>query len=129
MVAVPSIVQLALAAKPPSPEVALFRAGQVLNALVLGQTPEGLTQIRVGALMLTAQLPEVPLPGTVLQLAVRAAGSPPQLTIIGQKPPAASPALPPALGQLLLPETMPVSTPPLPLSPIAQQIQSSVAQG
>ena len=69
-------------------ELALFKAGQVLQALVVGQTGSGLTQLQIGDLLIEAQLPQPAQPGTMLQLQVKTGGSAPQLALLSLQPPA-----------------------------------------
>lgn len=88
----------AVAARLASGEGTVFKPGQVLEALVLGKSADGLTQLKVGDQLLQALLKDALPIGTVLKLAVTTGGSAPKLTIVSQAPPATAnaPAVAPA---------------------------------
>jgi hypothetical protein len=65
---------------PVPPQLALV-PGQVLEALVVGQTPQGLTQLAIGSFSLAVQLPQPLPPGTALTLVVQSGGPTPQLAL------------------------------------------------
>ena len=62
---------------------ALLKPGQVLEATVIGKTPEGPTALKIGDVVINAQLPQALPAGTTLQLQVKAAGPAPQLVLVG----------------------------------------------
>lgn len=103
-------------------QLALFKAGQILQALVVGQSGSGLTQLKIGDLLIEAQLPQPAQPGTMLQLQVKTGGSAPQLALLSQQAPAARPEvaripLPAQVTNVVLPEV----EPPVPIAGQAQQ--------
>ena len=120
---------------------ALFKPGQVLEALVVGKTPEGLTTLKIGDVVITAKLPQTLPPGTTLQLQVKAAGPAPQLVIVGTpRLPANAPPLPatPVLPLAVAGETPEAQAPqvasgaPVARTPSPAQVttpQVTVAQG
>lgn len=90
-------------------QLALFKAGQILQALVVGQSGSGLTQLKIGDVLIEAQLPQPAQPGTMLQLQVKSGGSAPQLALLGQQAPAVLPEvaripLPVQVANVVLPE-------------------------
>src|SRR5688500_3618586 len=87
----------------PAAELALFKPGQALEALVIGRMPDGTTALKIGDAVIAALLPQQLPAGTTLQLQVKTAGATPQLTLVG------TPHLPPAVAA---PPQMPL--PPLP---------------
>lgn len=103
-----------------------FKPGQVLEAVVLGKTPEGLTALKIGDLVVNAQLPQALPAGTTLQLQVKIAGTTPQLTLLA--PPVipavpvaniAAPALPLAKANVVLAQApVPTSSPPPTAAPL-----------
>src|ERR1700710_2096365 len=83
----PSPVQAVAAARIALAEAMVLKAGQTLQAGVLGKGSDGLTELKIGDQVVTAKLPQLLLPGTTLQLQVKASGTTPQLTIVSQTPP------------------------------------------
>ncbi len=75
---VQSLIARAAAADP-----SLFKPGQVLEALVLGKAPDGLMAIKIGEMVVNAQLPQSLPAGTTLQLQVKSAGAVLQLAVVG----------------------------------------------
>jgi len=100
-VSAPSLTQTA--ARAAQAGVALFKVGQVLEALVLGRTGAGLTELKIGDVLVQAQLPPNVLPGTVLQLAVKIGGTTPQLAILTQSAGGGGPVVTSAVTVLPLP--------------------------
>ena len=86
----------------PAAELALFKPGQVLEAVVIGRLPDGTTALKVGDAVIAALLPRQLPAGTTLQLQVKIAGPTPQLTLVG------TPQLPPAV---VSPPQMPLPLP------------------
>jgi hypothetical protein len=107
-------------------DASLFKPGQVLEALVLGKAPDGMVALKIGDIVVTAQLPQTLPPGTTLQLQVKAGGPAPQLTIVGtpQMPAAQPPAPAPVLPQTPVLVTVPQAAPIVPqpaVQPLAGQ--------
>ena len=98
---------------------ALFKPGQVLDALVLGKTPDGLVALRIGDLVIPAQLPQALPPGTTLQLQVKSGGPAPQLLLVGTPQLPAQPASVPPIPVLPLPPNAP---PPLAVAPVPARV-------
>lgn len=104
-----------------------LEVGQVLDAKVLGTSPNGLTQLSLAGQLLSVKL-SLPVPaGTQLQLKVQAGGpqGPPVLVAqaLPQQPAAAPPPLPAPTIQLPLPQTMTPMAPsgtPFVAAPMAQ---------
>ena len=100
---------------------ALFKPGQVLEALVLGKTADGLVALRIGEIAVNAQLPQALPAGTTLQLQVKVVGSTPQLAMLGapQLPAQASVTTSVPPPTLLLPAVtvMPLQRAPAPDTP------------
>ncbi|MDP1732147.1 MAG: flagellar hook-length control protein FliK [Devosia sp.] len=92
-------------------EALALKAGQVLEARVLGTNANGLTQLAIAGQMLTVRLSLPTPPGTQLRVQVQAGGpqSPPVLvaqTQAASVPQTAPPPLPAAPPQLPLPQTV-----------------------
>ena len=80
-VAASQLVQTALA-KIAQAELALFKVGQVLEAVVVKSAADGAATLRIGDLLVAAQAPE-PLPqGATVELLVKSGGAVPQLTLM-----------------------------------------------
>jgi len=89
---VPNPSQAVAAARVALTEALVLKVGQVLQALVVGKTADGLTALKIGDQVVTATLPQMNLlPGSTLQLQVKVAGATPQLQVIAT-PPATVPA-------------------------------------
>lgn len=84
-----------------------LQIGQVLEALVVGKTPAGLTQLKIGDTLVQAQLPQPVAQGTVLRLEVKADGPPPQLVIVEE----GAPQQPMPVPQLAPRPAVPLSVP------------------
>ena len=109
-------------------ELALFKAGQILQALVVGQTGSGLTQLQIGDVLIEAQLPQPAQPGTTLQLQVKTGGPAPQMTLVSQQAPAGPM---PEVARMPLPVqvanvVLPAVDAPVVLSPQLQAPQAAV---
>lgn len=91
-----SLAQLA-AARISLAEAALFKTGQTLQALVLGKTAGGLTQLKIGDVLVQATLPSGIPAGTSLQLQVKVGGANPQMVMVSQTPASGQPAPSPLL--------------------------------
>jgi len=94
----------------PSAELALFKPGQVLEAVVIGRLPDGTTALRIGEAVIAAQLPQQLPAGTTLQLQVKTVGPAPQLALVG------APQMPAAA----------VTAPQMPLPPVVQSVPLQV---
>ena len=70
-------------------ELAMFKVGQVLQAVVVGKGNDGQTLLKIGDTLVQAQLPQELPPGTTLQLQVKAGGTALQLVMVNQTPPSA----------------------------------------
>src|SRR3569832_1411667 len=70
-------------------EALVLKVGQVLEAVVVGKTSDGLATLKIGDQVVVAKLPQLDVPvGGTLQLQVKSTGSSPQLQVVS----AASPA-------------------------------------
>ncbi len=100
-----SVVQAALA-RVAQAEAVLFKVGQQLQAVVLGTSADGLTAIKVGDLVVKAELPQPLPPGATLTLQVKSAGGTPQLVVMNQSAPqpSAPPVPMPQMALEMLPE-------------------------
>ena len=58
----------AVAARVAGAEAPVFTPGQLLEALVLGKLPDGLTMLRIGDFAVSARLPQTLPPGATLDL-------------------------------------------------------------
>ena len=153
----PSPVQAVAAARIALAEAMVLKVGQTLQAVVLGKGGDGLTELKIGDQVLTAKLPQLLLPGTMLQLQVKAGGTTPQLVIVSQTPPGgalvarvATPAPAPNVTPLpaaVVPaanavkvesaqqpapvrsqtESLPVATPPTPPGTVVQPVEAGAA--
>lgn len=99
----------------PAAEGLPFKPGQVLEALVLGKTPDGLVALKIGDVVVNAQLPQTLPAGTTLQLQVKMGGASPQLAMVG------TPTLPATVAQTAsaLPLAAMQVTPPVTNGPVA----------
>ena len=97
----------AVAARLASGEGTVLKPGQVLEALVLGKSADGLTQLKVGDQVLQALLKDALPVGTLLKLTVTTGGSTPKLTIVSQTPPAL-PSAPSAASASGVPRSAPI---------------------
>ena len=80
---VPNPSQAVAAARVALTEALVLKVGQVLQALVVGKSADGLTALKIGDQVVTATLPQMNLlPGSTLQLQVKVAGATPQLQVI-----------------------------------------------
>lgn len=79
----PSPSQAVAAARAALTEALVLKVGQVLEALVVGKTPEGLTALKIGDQVVVAKLPQPNLlVGATLQLQVKVVGTSPQLQVM-----------------------------------------------
>lgn len=69
-------------------------AGGTVDAKVLGQQPNGMTQVQIGAQVLALQLPSPPDIGAMLKFAVQQAEGKLSLTLISSTPPSSAAAVP-----------------------------------
>ncbi|MDH3580309.1 MAG: flagellar hook-length control protein FliK [Hyphomicrobiales bacterium] len=76
-----------------------LRAGQVIEAKVLGHTPDGATRLAFGSRVVDVALPQAHPPGTVLQLRPHGEGATQRLVVTQATPPAAPHAQPTATLQ------------------------------
>lgn len=83
MVAPVQFQPVLLLARAAAADATLFRPGQVLEALVVGKLPDGLMALKIGEIVIQAQLPPTLPPGTTLKLQVKSGGPAPQLVIVG----------------------------------------------
>lgn len=88
IVSAASLTQLA-ATRAALAETLLLKAGQVLEALVLGGGSDGTTKLKLGDQLLTVKLPAPLPPGTALQLQVKVGGAAPELALLKQTLPGA----------------------------------------
>lgn len=95
----------------PAAEALPLRPGQMLEAVVLGKTPDGLVALKIGEVVVSAQLPQTLPAGTTLQLQVKGGGASPQLVMVGTS---------------TLPATVAQTVPALPLPPTPMQSVPSV---
>lgn len=112
------LIAKAAAATAPS-----FVPGQVLEALVLGRAPDGMVAIRIGDMVVSAQLPQSLPAGTTLQLQVMAGGATPQLAIVGQPQAPVAPMPAPLPPPVEMPVVMLAGAG---ASPVLQQPQAPV---
>ena len=109
-VTVQALVQAA-ASKVAEAQLSFIKAGAVLQAVVLGPGSSGLTELKIGDVVVQAALPQPVAPGTTLTLQVKSGGALPQLVVVPTaSPPPASPTPLPA----------PITTLPLPLAAAPQ---------
>jgi len=108
--------------------VAMFKSGQVLQALVVGQSGSGLTQLKIGDVLVEAKLPQPAQPGTMLQLQVKTGGPAPQLVLVSQQSPATQPAQPQPLPMPATVMPLPLPEVEMPTSAVPTQQVPSAAQ-
>ncbi len=77
-----------------------LRVGQAIEARVVGQTPNGATQVRVGNRTISLELPVKPQLGQVLQMLVEGTGAKPELVLTGQGNTAGRPPPPATLTNI-----------------------------
>jgi hypothetical protein len=86
---VANAAQAVAAARVALAEAMVLKVGQVLEALVLGKAADGATTLKIGEQVVTARLPQPALvPGSTVQLQVKATGAAPQLQLLSVRPPA-----------------------------------------
>lgn len=96
---VPNPSQAVAAARVALAEALVLKVGQVLDAVVVGKTPEGFTALKIGDQVVMAKLPQLSLgAGSTVQLQVKVAGAAPQLQLL-TLPPAAAAATPQTLAR------------------------------
>ena len=117
-VTVQALVQAA-ASKVAEAQLSFIKAGTVLQAVVLGPGSSGLTELKIGEVIVQAALPQPVAPGTTLTLQVKSGGALPQLVVVPTAiPPPASPTPLPA----------PITTLPLPLAAAPQSGAAPISQ-
>lgn len=147
---VPNPSQAVAAARVALAEALVLKVGQVLDAVVVGKTPEGLTALKIGDQVVTAKLPQLSLgAGSTVQLQVKVAGTAPQLQLLNlppataatpqtviARPPVAVPAPAPGVALQGVPEpvvgaerSVPVSSPPQSLAPALSAVKAESQQG
>ena len=121
MAIIPSDLPQALAAARSSAlQTLALKAGQVLEAKVIGPAPNGGTQVQVGGQVLNLTLPTLLAAGTTLQLEVQGSGANLQFAMPAASPtlpanPAPMPIMPDEVGlPQLIPPVSPTATPAAP---------------
>ena len=117
-VTVQALVQAA-ASKVAEAQLSFIKAGAVLQAVVLGPGSSGLTELKIGDVVVQAALPQPVAPGTTLTLQVKSGGALPQLVVVptASPPPASLTPLPAQITTLPLP---PMAAPQSWAAPISQ---------
>jgi hypothetical protein len=101
----PSLPQAVAAARLALTEALVLKVGQTLEALVVGKTADGATQLKIGDQTVTAKLAQNFAIGTTLQLQVKSGGAAAHLAILSVRAPVAPPiagggaAVPPPAAQ------------------------------
>jgi hypothetical protein len=87
----PSLPQAVAAARLALTEALVLKVGQTLEALVVGKTADGATQLKIGDQTVTAKLAQNFAIGTTLQLQVKSGGAAAHLAILSVRAPVAPP--------------------------------------
>ena len=87
----PSLPQAVAAARLALTEALVLKVGQTLEALVVGKTADGATQLKIGDQTVTAKLAQNFAIGTMLQLQVKSGGAAAHLAILAVRAPATGP--------------------------------------
>ncbi len=127
---IPSQFPTPMAIKPGLLQALALKAGQMVNATVVGPTSAGTTEVLVGRQQLMLSPESSPAPGTTLQLRVDMTSAGPRFVLVGQTPPQAPAAAnltsaqnpAPELAKGTLSQTMNQ------LLPLAASIQSQMPQ-
>lgn len=87
-------------------------AGQTVEARVLTQQPNGMTQVQIGRQVLSLNVPGTQVPGTTLALAVQQAEGQLRLTLVSAQPPAMGAPAPTSMPMVTPAQSQAVAAPP-----------------